>query len=121
MRPALSLILITLLASCPIVCGTAHALSGDDGGGHGHGRAPGSSLPAPANDDDCACNGAVKSADAWSSAGLSDLALSLDSPFGLPLPDLFAHVPALSPGHEGVAASGFGDARCRALLPVLRC
>lgn len=61
MRPALSLLLIVLLASCPIVCGTAHALAGDqDTVGHHHGPNGKSSLPAPANDDDCLCNGAIK-------------------------------------------------------------
>jgi hypothetical protein len=117
----LSLLLIALLASCPIVCGTAHARSGDDGGGHGHAKAPGSPLPAPANDDDCACNGAVKAADAWSSSGLSDLALSLDSPFALLFQDLLALVPTRSTRHEGVSASWFGDARSCALRSVLRC
>ena len=68
-RTSLSLILVVLLATCPIVCGTAHAgISFDEGHAHGHdGR---SGLPAPANDDDCLCNGALKTADITSTFGV---------------------------------------------------
>ena len=71
MRPTLSAILVVLLATCPIVCGTADAhapVRGEACDGHG---APGQSgLPAPANDDDCLCNGALKAGDTASDLGL---------------------------------------------------
>jgi hypothetical protein len=59
-RAFLSLLLISLVGSCPIVCGTAHAASCDHGAGSHHPRGERSDLPAPANDDDCVCNGAIK-------------------------------------------------------------
>lgn len=64
MRLTLSLFLVFLLASCPIVCGTAHASSGEQAG-HSHASGDGghSGLPAPANDDDCLCNGALRASD----------------------------------------------------------
>lgn len=51
MRLLLTGLLVAVLASCPIVCGTviAHV---DHGGASG--------APHPVNDDDCLCNGALK-------------------------------------------------------------
>jgi hypothetical protein len=112
-RFALSAILIGLLATCPIVCGTADEHAPD---GQAHSQ---SGLPTPANDDDCLCNGALKAGDAsWDlSLGHHDLgpALSLAG-FALPtvalapvtLPRLLAQV------RSGDAA---GDARST----ILRC
>ncbi len=57
MRAFLSLLLIGLIASCPIVCGTAHDPSSDDG--HHHASGGDHPLPAPVNDDCCVCNGAL--------------------------------------------------------------
>ena len=70
-RIAIALILVSLLASCPIACGTAHAAAcGHGGERHGSDHRDRSDMPAPANDDDCICNGAIKSADASGICGL---------------------------------------------------
>jgi hypothetical protein len=112
-RRALSTILIVLLATCPIVCGTAddHAPSG-----RMTGQSP---LPAPANDDDCLCNGALKVGDSSWDLGLQGhdqpSALALVG-FALPTAAL---APVASPGllRESSPGDMAGDAR----RPILRC
>lgn len=69
-RVSFAMILVGLLASCPIACGTAHASSCAHGGErHREDHRDRSDLPAPANDDDCLCNGAIKAADSTGSYG----------------------------------------------------
>jgi hypothetical protein len=58
-RFVLSLLLVSLLASCPVLCGSAGEVLGlhcEHTKAHAQSATPG---PIPANDDDCVCNGAL--------------------------------------------------------------
>ncbi|MEO6811623.1 MAG: hypothetical protein ABI353_21125 [Isosphaeraceae bacterium] len=122
MRTCLALILVGLLASCPIVCGTAGAAFGitlcdhAPNGDHDH--------PAshPVNDDCCACNGALRVDDA-------PLDLTTPQPDGLPVPSAVlspsptAHQWHLTPS-TGVMPGLAGcqrTAKVHALLQIFRC
>lgn len=122
MRTCLALILIILLASCPIVCGTAGAAFGitvcdhAPNGDHDH--------PAshPVNDDCCACNGALR---------VDDTAQELTTPpsDGLPVPFVvvlppptanpcqFTPFKGVMPGLAGCQR----PAQLRALLQIFQC
>lgn len=120
MHLVLPSILIVLLATCPIVCGTADAcvcVQGEVGVAHG---TPGQSgLPAPANDDDCLCNGALKAGE-----GVSDLSRDAHSrpsshvPAGFDLA-MAPNAPVDASFHRGQLRSG--DAAGGARSSILRC
>ena len=86
LRLVASILLIALLASCPIVCGTAHAASCDRAEPH-PASDDASGFPTPANDDDCLCNGALKAGDADRSAAEISVG-PLGSTIATPLPTL---------------------------------
>ena len=91
-RLALALVLVGLLASCPIVCGTAQAAACHHGGGthrHVDSERERSDLPVPANDDDCICNGAIKAAESARSPGLT---ATVPSPEWIPIPGTVRHL-----------------------------
>lgn len=120
LRCVLSATLIVLLATCPIVCGTADAhapVRGELGDAHGAPGHPG--LPAPANDDDCLCNGALKAGES-----ASDLGLDTQSQ---PSCDALASLALAVPRHELVDSPlhrshlRTGDAAGGARSSILRC
>lgn len=118
LHPALATVLIGLLASCPIVCGTSHSSNGC-AGSHRHDEGGSSPLPAPANDDDCLCNGALKaSSDRPALDGPTD---RVDYPVAPASPFASLRLPARSDlppaGPLAAASGGRGTAR----LPFLRC
>ena len=120
MRPALSVILIGLLATCPIVCGTADAHAPNHGEARdAHGAAGQSGLPTPANDDDCLCNGVLKAGDTASDldfGSLSQPLLVAMSGFALPTASL---APVELPARLAQIRSG--DAAGGARSTILRC
>ena len=117
MRSVLSAILIGLLATCPIVCGTADAHASE--GGDAHGAAGQSDLPTPANDDDCLCNGALKTGDTATDLDFEAQSQPLDLAlcgFALPTASL---APVALPARFAQIRTGdaAGGARCS----ILRC
>jgi hypothetical protein len=112
LRFALCLVLIAVLASCPIVCGAVEASLGLRDGTHGPVGDGDHPVPYPVNDDDCVCNGALKSDDAAPVAALligllATLDLGFDTPGFLPgfVPSPLCH-PAFAPAdHNGPGSS----------------
>jgi hypothetical protein len=118
-----NILLITMLASCPVLCGSAGEVLGLHCGHSQAHSAQAPLVPSPSNDDDCVCNGAIRASDAGFRLGDLDPAfspLSLDTAFGLVgLIDpraIMASAPVRLPnGHPPRGTS------IPSLLPVSRC
>jgi hypothetical protein len=122
-RIALNVVLITLLASCPVLCGSEGAILGlhrQHSATHSGGLAP---IPAPANDDDCVCNGALVCYQA--PVRVADL-----NPDGLPLLlhamlfDAISVLPSSPATNDSNVLPNGAVERARApvtLLPIARC
>jgi hypothetical protein len=122
-RLVLSLMLITMLASCPVLCGSEGAILGlhrQHSATHSGGLAP---VPAPANDDDCVCNGALVCCQA--PVRVADLNAD-----GLPLPlhtmlfDAIFVLPwSVAPPDRNALPNGTVERALAAvtLLPIARC
>ena len=120
MRVLTNLLLVSLLASCPVLCGSAGEVLGLHCDHHSTSPTPG---PVPANDDDCVCNGALLHAS--STVRIADL-----NPEFLPLPlDMHGAIaflatpvlPTFASAHalpNGQLARGVAIVT---LLPVVRC
>jgi hypothetical protein len=122
-RSVLKLTLVSLLATCPVICGSEGAVLGlrtQHTAAHSASTIP---SPAPANDDDCVCNGAlihchssVRIADLNPDSLPLDLHSCLDASVSTSLQVLLTSEPHSLPNRtpaRGVAMV--------TLLPVARC
>src|SRR5438132_544792 len=79
-------ILMGIVVSCPILCGTVEASLHAPNGTHVPSSGREAPVPHPINDDDCFCNGAIKADDSLNrhfDFDLDGLSVPVESPFVL--------------------------------------